>query len=73
MQSALTMVDAGEQTLIGSKLWEAFGPTSREEVEKTTQKLRSDPGAERHELTFDLTNVGDAANSVTAPTNVAGA
>lgn len=52
--SALTMVDAGEQTLIGSKLWEAFGPTSREEVEKTTQKLRSDPGAERHELTFNL-------------------
>jgi CheY-like chemotaxis protein len=52
--SALVMVDASEQTLIGARLWEAFGPTSREEVERTTQKLRTDPEAERHELTFDL-------------------
>ena len=52
--SALAMVDAGEQTLIGSKLWEAFGPTSREEVKKTTEKLRTDPEADRHELTLDL-------------------
>ena len=53
-RSALAMVDAGEQTLIGSKLWEAFGPTYREEVEKTTERLRTDPEADKHELTFDL-------------------
>jgi CheY-like chemotaxis protein len=52
--SALAMVDAGEQTLIGSKLWDAFGPTYREEVKKTTEKLRTDPEAEGHELAFDL-------------------
>lgn len=52
--SALAMLDAGEQTLIGSKLWEAFGPTHREEVERTTDALRTDPKVKRHELTFDL-------------------
>lgn len=52
--AALAMVDADEQALIGARLWEAFGPAYREEVQRTTEKLRTDPEAERHELAFDV-------------------
>ncbi|MGD0267303.1 MAG: response regulator [Candidatus Methylomirabilota bacterium] len=52
--SALRMVESGEQTLIGAKLWDVFGPTCRETVQRTTEKLRTDPEAESHTLTVDL-------------------
>jgi CheY-like chemotaxis protein len=52
--AASAMMDVEEQALIGARLCEAFGPAYREEVERTTEKLRTDPEAERHELTFDL-------------------
>lgn len=52
--SALRMVESGEQTLIGAKLWDVFGPRYRETVERTMEKLRTDPEAESHKLTVDL-------------------
>lgn len=53
--SALAMLDAAEeQALIGARLWEAFGPAYREEVGRTIERLRADPGAERCELAVNL-------------------
>jgi twitching motility two-component system response regulator PilH len=52
--SALAMVDADEQALIGARLWEAFGPAYREEVGRTIERLRADPEAERRELAVNL-------------------
>ena len=51
---ALAMLGIGEPELIGARLWEIFGPTHREAVEKTAAKLRADPKAQRRELAVDL-------------------
>lgn len=52
--STLAMLDADEQALIGARLWEAFGPAYREEVERMIERLRTDPEAERRELAVNL-------------------
>lgn len=52
--SALAMVGTSEQALIGARLWEALGPTYREQVERTAERLRTDPEVQRQELAVDL-------------------
>jgi CheY-like chemotaxis protein len=52
--AALAMMDADEQALIGTRLCEAFGPTSREEVERTIERLRTDPEAQGRDLAVNL-------------------
>ncbi len=51
---ARAMLEKGEWELIGARLWEAFGPAHRDEVERTAGTLRSDVKATRQELTFTL-------------------
>lgn len=52
--TALAMLDKREQELIGAKLWEAFGPGYREDVERTTEKLRTNSKAQEQQFTISL-------------------
>lgn len=52
--TALAMLERGEQELIGARLWEAFGPAYREEVERTAERLRANTKLERQELIMGL-------------------
>lgn len=52
--AALTMLDKGEHELVGARLWEAFGPAYREEVERTAERLRSDSKSKKQELVISL-------------------
>ncbi len=51
--AGLAMVDRSEQALIGARLWEAFGPAHRDEVERTAGKLRTDPSIQEQELAIE--------------------
>jgi PAS domain S-box-containing protein len=51
---ALALLGISESDLIGARLWEIFGATNREAVEKTAAALRADPTGQRRELAVDL-------------------
>ncbi len=52
--TALEMLEQREQELIGAKLWEAFAPGYREEVEKTVQRLGTDSKVKKQEFSLSL-------------------
>lgn len=51
---AMAMLERGEQDLIGASLWEAFGPTHREDVERITAGPRTGSHATKQELILNL-------------------
>lgn len=52
--AALAVLDKGEHDLIGARLWEAFGPAYRDEVERMAERMRADSRSKKQELVLNL-------------------